>query len=96
MCKEIYLCVTKHVSLVFTDFIVDFIWFYLSQQFRYKEHLPWALKNVTVNINDQEKVGVVGRTGAGKSSLAVALYRLVNIESGSIKIAGVNIIDIGW
>lgn len=55
-----------------------------------------ALKNVTVNINDQEKVGVVGRTGAGKSSLAVALYRLVNIESGSIKIAGVNIIDIGW
>lgn len=55
-----------------------------------------ALKSVTVNISDQEKVGIVGRTGAGKSSLTVALYRLVNIESGSIKIAGVNIADIGW
>ena len=65
-------------------------------QFRYKENLPLALKNVTVNINGREKVGIVGRTGAGKSSLTVALYRLVNIESGSIKIAGVNIADIGW
>lgn len=68
----------------------------MSEQFRYKENLPLALKNVTVNINGREKVGIVGRTGAGKSSLTVALYRLVNIESGSIKIAGVNIADIGW
>ena len=68
----------------------------MSLQFRYKENLPLALKSVTVNISDQEKVGIVGRTGAGKSSLTVALYRLVNIESGSIKIAGVNIADIGW
>lgn len=68
----------------------------MSLQFRYKENLPLALKNVTVNINGREKVGIVGRTGAGKSSLTVALYRLVNIESGSIKIAGVNIADIGW
>ena len=68
----------------------------MSLQFRYKENLPLALKNVTVNINGREKVGIVGRTGAGKSSLTVALYRLVNIESGSIKITGVNIADIGW
>ena len=68
----------------------------MSLQFRYKENLPLALKNVTVSINGREKVGIVGRTGAGKSSLTVALYRLVNIESGSIKIAGVNIADIGW
>ena len=54
-----------------------------------------ALKNITVNINDREKVGIVGRTGAGKSSLTVALYRLVNLESGSIKISGVNIADLG-
>ena len=68
----------------------------MSLQFRYKENLPLALKNVTVSINGREKVGIIGRTGAGKSSLTVALYRLVNIESGSIKIAGVNIADIGW
>lgn len=55
-----------------------------------------ALKSITLNIKDQEKIGIVGRTGAGKSSITVALYRLVNLESGSIKIAGVNIADIGW
>ena len=54
-----------------------------------------ALKNITVKINDRDKIGIVGRTGAGKSSVTVALYRLVNVESGSIKISGVNIADIG-
>ena len=54
-----------------------------------------ALKSITLNIKDQEKIGIVGRTGAGKSSITVALYRLVNLESGSIKVAGVNIADIG-
>lgn len=58
--------------------------------------MPLALKSITLNIKDQEKIGIVGRTGAGKSSITVALYRLVNLESGSIKIAGVNIADIGW
>ena len=65
-------------------------------QFRYRDNLPLALKSITLNIKDQEKIGIVGRTGAGKSSITVALYRLVNLESGSIKIAGVNIADIGW
>ena len=64
-------------------------------QFRYRDNLPLALKNITVNINDREKIGIVGRTGAGKSSLTVALYRLVNVESVSIKISGVNIADLG-
>lgn len=58
--------------------------------------MPLALKSITLNIKDQEKIGIVGRTGAGKSSITVALYRLVNLESGSIKVAGVNIADIGW
>ena len=65
-------------------------------QFRYRDNLPLALKSITLNIKDQEKIGIVGRTGAGKSSITVALYRLVNLESGSIKVAGVNIADIGW
>ena len=65
-------------------------------QFRYRDNLPLALKSITLNIKDQEKIGIVGRTGVGKSSITVALYRLVNLESGSIKVAGVNIADIGW
>ncbi|KAF9157655.1 Canalicular multispecific organic anion transporter 1, partial [Actinomortierella ambigua] len=48
---------------------------------RYRPELPWSLENVTFDIKAGEKVGVVGRTGAGKSSLIQVLFRLVEIES---------------
>ena len=47
---------------------------------------PAVLKGVTFSINKGEKIGVVGRTGAGKSSLIVALYRLADISSGTITV----------
>ena len=50
---------------------------------------------MTVSIKDKEKVGIVGRTGAGKSSIGVALYRLVNPEKGFIRIGGVDTQKIG-
>ena len=50
---------------------------------------------MTVSIKDKEKVGIVGRTGAGKSSITVALYRLVNPHTGTIRIGGVNTQDLG-
>jgi len=63
--------------------------------FRYRDNMPLALKDLSFCINDKEKIGIVGRTGAGKSSLSVVLYRLADIEKGSIKISGVDIKDIG-
>jgi ABC-type multidrug transport system fused ATPase/permease subunit len=51
---------------------------------------PPVLKGVTFSIKKGEKIGVVGRTGAGKSSLIVALYRLAEISSGSIFVDGID------
>jgi len=58
---------------------------------RYRCNLPYALNDVSFEIRPGEKIGIVGRTGAGKSSLFVALLRLVEIEMGSIIVDGVNI-----
>ena len=58
---------------------------------RYQEHLPLALNNVSLQTKAGEKVGVVGRTGSGKSSLFQCLFRLTEIESGEIHIDNVNI-----
>ncbi|KAM4627335.1 ATP-binding cassette sub-family C member 5 [Polymixia lowei] len=64
-------------------------------QMRYQQHLPLVLKKVSCTIRPKEKVGIVGRTGSGKSSLGVVLFRLVEPCGGSIKIDGVNICDLG-
>eukprot|EP00092_Neocalanus_flemingeri_P010518 GFUD01011332.1.p1 GENE.GFUD01011332.1~~GFUD01011332.1.p1 ORF type:complete len:1535 (+),score=298.00 GFUD01011332.1:327-4607(+) len=58
---------------------------------RYQEHLPRALKGVSLQTKAAEKVGIVGRTGSGKSSLFHCLYRLTEIESGEVYIDTVNI-----
>jgi ATP-binding cassette subfamily C (CFTR/MRP) protein 1 len=57
---------------------------------RYAEHLPYVLKGMSLTINAGEKVGVVGRTGAGKSSVILCLFRMVPFE-GSILIDGQDI-----
>lgn len=62
---------------------------------RYRPDTPLVLRGVTMNVLPGEKVGIVGRTGAGKSSLLTMLLRMVNLESGTIKIDGIDIAKIG-
>ncbi|KAJ1988194.1 hypothetical protein H4R33_002526 [Dimargaris cristalligena] len=62
---------------------------------RYRPELPPVLRNVTFGTNVQEKIGIVGRTGAGKSSIMLALFRLVEPTSGSITIDGISIRELG-
>ena len=57
----------------------------------YRPELPDVLREMSVTIRPGEKVGIVGRTGAGKSSLLVALFRIVELKAGSISIDGVDI-----
>eukprot|EP01132_Coremiostelium_polycephalum_P001119 gene1119-1424_t len=66
-----------------------------SLEIRYREGMEPSLRRITCQINPGEKIGIVGRTGAGKSTIGVALFRMVNPSFGSIIIDGVNISEIG-
>ncbi|KAL4789131.1 P-loop containing nucleoside triphosphate hydrolase protein [Aspergillus venezuelensis] len=57
----------------------------------YAADLPPVLKNLNFSIKGGERVGVVGRTGAGKSSFAMTLLRCLDIRSGTIHIDGIDI-----
>ncbi|KAA0201857.1 hypothetical protein HAZT_HAZT011772, partial [Hyalella azteca] len=61
---------------------------------RYEENQPLVLKNISFTITSGEKIGIVGRTGAGKSSLISCLLRLTE-PTGQISIDGVDIGKLG-
>ncbi|KAF0718721.1 Aste57867_1523 [Aphanomyces stellatus] len=63
--------------------------------FRYKPDDPLVLTDVSFAIGGGEKVGVVGRTGAGKSSLMMTLFRINEVAGGAIRIDGVDIATVG-
>lgn len=56
--------------------------------FKYREDLPWVLKNIHFEVKAGERLGIVGRTGSGKSSLIQALFHLYPLQSGRISING--------
>ncbi|KAG2526976.1 hypothetical protein JM18_003048 [Phytophthora kernoviae] len=58
---------------------------------KYRPELPLVLNGVNMNIVGGEKVGICGRTGAGKSSLMIALFRICEFDSGTIRIDGIDI-----
>jgi ABC-type multidrug transport system fused ATPase/permease subunit len=62
---------------------------------RYRDGLPLVLKNLTLSIPGGCRVGIVGRTGAGKSSITATLFRLVELTTGSILIDGIDISTLG-
>ena len=58
---------------------------------RYESNAAAALKELSLHIRTGERIGIAGRTGSGKSTLLNALFRLADIEQGSINVSGVDI-----
>ncbi|XP_056627065.1 ATP-binding cassette sub-family C member 3 isoform X2 [Triplophysa dalaica] len=62
---------------------------------RYREGLDLVLRNLSLKVKGGEKIGIVGRTGAGKSSMTLCLFRLLEAAEGEIIIDEVKISEIG-
>ncbi|GIY33687.1 multidrug resistance-associated protein 1 [Caerostris darwini] len=62
---------------------------------RYRENLDLILKEINLSIESSEKVGIIGRTGAGKSSITLSLFRIIEPITGTIKIDNIDITKIG-
>lgn len=64
-------------------------------QLRYRDGLELVLRGINFSCFEQEKIGIVGRTGAGKSSLTLALFRIIESAGGKIIIDDIDISKIG-
>ncbi|XP_045376795.2 multidrug resistance-associated protein 1-like isoform X2 [Camelus bactrianus] len=68
---------------------------FMHYQARYRDDLGLALQDITFQTHGEEKIGIVGRTGAGKSTLSNCLFRTVEGSGGKIIIDGIDISSIG-
>jgi ABC-type multidrug transport system fused ATPase/permease subunit len=64
-------------------------------QVRYRSNTPLVIKGITLSIRGGEKIGVVGRTGGGKSTLIQVFFRLVEPSGGKLIIDGIDISTLG-
>ena len=64
-------------------------------EMRYRDGLPLVLQGLNLTVAGGERIGIVGRTGAGKSSIMSTLFRLIELSGGSISIDGINIATVG-
>ncbi|KAI5956694.1 YCF1 [Candida theae] len=62
---------------------------------KYRPELDLVLKDINIDIKPKEKIGIVGRTGAGKSSITLALFRIIEAFEGDINIDGIKTDTIG-
>lgn len=65
------------------------------EQVRYRPNTPLVIKGITLSIKGGEKIGVVGRTGGGKSTLIQVFFRLVEPSGGRIIIDDIDISTLG-
>ncbi|NWS44058.1 MRP3 protein, partial [Probosciger aterrimus] len=68
---------------------------FVNYSVRYRKGLDLVLKGLNLQVHGGEKIGIVGRTGAGKSSMTLCLFRILEAAKGEIKIDGVKIAEIG-
>lgn len=66
-----------------------------NYKMRYREGLDLVIRGISCSIQSREKIGIVGRTGAGKSSIVLALFRLVEAAEGKIELDHKDIAQIG-
>ena len=62
---------------------------------RYRPELDLVLDGISFTVEARQKIGVVGRTGSGKSSMMLTLFRILELERGSIAIDGIDISRVG-
>ena len=65
-----------------------------NAKLRYRDG-PLVMKGVNLSVNPHEKIGIVGRTGAGKSTMMIALFRITDLCEGSIEIDGIDLAKLG-
>ena len=85
----------KFINLIKSNRYVLVCLIFVLMQIRYRPNAPIVLKGITCTFREGTRVGVVGRTGSGKTTLISALFRLVDPYSGQIVVDGINICSIG-
>ncbi|NXE20453.1 MRP6 protein, partial [Ardeotis kori] len=96
-----YLRTPKEAPWTLNGKLQDQVWLtegrieFRNYSLRYRPNLELALKHVNLTVHGREKIGITGRTGAGKSTVAVGLLRLVEAAEGAILIDGLDIAQLG-